>query len=50
MDGIRTRRREHYNLEKRSRKFNSWVASMPFEEYQADLFFFEKVRQRQTVP
>ena len=50
MDGIRTWRREHYNLEKRSLRFNSWAANMPLEEYEADLFFFEDIRQRQTVP
>ena len=41
---------ENYNLEKRPRKFNSWVANRPFEEFQADLFFFDDLRQREKAP
>jgi hypothetical protein len=40
---------ENYNLEKRPRKFNSWVANRPKEEYQADLFFFDDLMQRAKV-
>ena len=41
---------ENYNLEKRPRKFNSWVANRPCEEFQADLFFFDDLRQREKAP
>ena len=46
MEDIKKWRIENYNLEKRPRKFNSWVANRPKEEYQADLFFFDDLRQR----
>jgi 3-oxoacyl-[acyl-carrier protein] reductase len=36
-------------LEKRPRKFNSWVSNRAAEEYQADLLFFDDLRQRETV-
>ena len=36
--------------EKRPRKFNSWVANRPFDEFQADLFFFADLRQREEEP
>ena len=49
MAGVKTWRIENYNLEKRPRKFNSWVANRPFEEFQADLFFFDDLRQREKV-
>ena len=49
MDDIKKWRIENYNLEKRPRKFNSWVANRPFEEFQADLFFFDDLRQREKV-
>ena len=41
---------ENYNLEKRPRKFNSWVANRAKEEYQADLFFFDDLKQRDEEP
>ena len=49
MEDIKKWRIENYNLEKRPRKFNSWVANRPKEEYQADLFFFDDLRQRAKV-
>ena len=49
MDDIKKRRIENYNLEKRPRKFNSWVANRAKEEYHADLFFFDDLRQREKV-
>ena len=49
MDDIKKWRIENYNLEKRPQKFNSWVANKPFEEFQADLFFFYDLRQREKV-
>ena len=50
MEDIQKWRRENYNLEKRPRKFNSWVANRPKEEYQADLFFFDDLKQRDDEP
>ena len=47
---VRKWRRENYNLEKRPRKFNSWVANRAKEEYQADLFFFDDLKQRDEEP
>ncbi|MFM7987319.1 MAG: hypothetical protein ACKPKO_49195, partial [Candidatus Fonsibacter sp.] len=41
--------RGELQLEKRTRKFNSWVANRAAEEYQADLFFFDDLRQREKV-
>ena len=41
---------ENYNLEKRPRKINSWVADRPFEVFQADLIFFYDLRQREKAP
>ena len=41
---------ENRNMEKRPRKFNSWVANRAAEEYQADLFFFDDLRQREKAP
>ena len=49
MEDIKKWRIENYNMEKRPRKFNSWVANRPKEEYQADLFFFDDLRQREKV-
>ena len=50
MADVKKWRVENYNLEKRPRKFNSWVANRPFEEFQADLFFFDDLRQREKAP
>ena len=50
MADVKKWRIENYNLEKRPRKFNSWVANRPFEEFQADLFFFDDLRQREKAP
>ena len=41
---------ENKNIENRPRKFNSWVANRAAEEYQADLFFFDDLRQREKAP
>ena len=49
MEDVNKWRIENYNLEKRPRKFNSWVANKPKEEYQADLFFFDDLRQQEKV-
>ena len=49
MADVKKWRIENYNLEKRPRKFNSWVANRPFEEFQADLFFFDDLRQREKA-
>ena len=49
MEDVKTWRVENKNLEKRPRKFNSWVANRAAEEYQADLFFFDDLRQREKV-
>ena len=49
MEDVKTWRVENKNLEKRPRKFNSWVANRATEEYQADLFFFDDLRQREKV-
>ena len=49
MEDIRRWRVENFNLEKRPRKFNSWVANRAAEEYQADLFFVDDLRQREKV-
>ena len=50
MEDVKKWRIENYNLEKRPRKFNSWVANRAFEEFQADLFFFDDLRQREKAP
>ena len=50
MEDVKRWRVENYNLEKRPRKFNSWVANRPFEEFQADVFFFDDLRQREKAP
>jgi hypothetical protein len=50
MADVKQWRVENYNLEKRPRKFNSWVANRPFEEFQSDLFFFDDLRQREKAP
>ena len=50
MEDIQKWRRENYNMEKRPRKFNSWVANKAKEEYQADLFFFDDLKQREDEP
>ena len=44
MEDVKRWRIENKNLEKRPRKFNSWVANRANEEYQADLFFFDDLR------
>ena len=49
MEDIKQWRVENFNLEKRPRKFNSWVSNRAAEEYQADLFFFDDLRQREKV-
>ena len=49
MEDINKWRVENFNLEKRPRKFNSWVANRAAEEYQADLFFFDDLRRREKV-
>jgi hypothetical protein len=49
MEDVKAWRVENKNLEKRPRKFNSWVANRAKEEYQADLFFFDDLRQRVKV-
>ena len=49
MEDVKRWRVENKNLEKRPRKFNSWVANRAKEEYQADLFFFDDLRQRVKV-
>ena len=50
MEDVKKWRIENYNLEKRPRKFNSWAANRPLEEFQADLFFFDDLRQREKAP
>ena len=44
---------ENYNLEKRPRKFNSWVGNKAYEEFQADLFLFDdlskETRNRRSI-
>ncbi|MFM7979432.1 MAG: hypothetical protein ACKPKO_08970 [Candidatus Fonsibacter sp.] len=50
MEDVKQWRIENYNLEKRPRKFNSWGANRPFEEFPADLFFFDDLMQRQQAP
>ena len=49
MNEIKKWRAQPFNLENRPRKFNSWVANRPFEEYQADLFCFNNLRQPEKV-
>ena len=49
MEDVRRWRVENRNMEKRPRRFNSWVANRAAEEYQADLFFFDDLRQREKV-
>ena len=46
MDDVRAWRRENVNVEKRPKKFNSWVGNRAKEEYQVDLFFFEDLKPR----
>jgi len=46
MDDVRAWRRENVNVEKRPKKFNSWVGNRAKEEYQVDLFFFEDLKER----
>ena len=50
MDDIKKWRIENYNLEKRPCKFNSWVSNRPFEEFQADIFVFDDLKQREKEP
>ena len=50
MADVKKWRIENYNLENRPRKFNSWVPIRPFEELQADLFFFDDLRPREKAP
>ena len=40
---------KQWRVEHFPRKFNSWVANRAAEEYQADLFFFDDLRQRENV-
>ena len=49
MEDVKRWRVENKNLEKRPQKFNSWVANRAKEEYQAVLFFFDDLRQREKV-
>ena len=49
MEDIKKWRIENYNLEKHPRKFNSWVANRHFKAFQADLFFFDYLRQQEKV-
>ena len=35
--------------EKSQSKFNSWVTNRPLEEYEAHVFFFDDLRQREMV-
>ena len=50
MEDIQKWRKENYNMEKRPRKFNSWIPNKAKEEYQADLFFFDDLKQRDDEP
>ena len=50
IEDIKQWRVENYNLEKRPRKFTSWAANRPKEEYQANLFFFDDLKQREEEP
>jgi hypothetical protein len=45
MDDVRAWRRENVNVEKRPKKYNSWVGNRAKEEYQVDLFF-EDLKER----
>jgi hypothetical protein len=47
LEDIKTWRRENMNMERRPSKFNSWVGNAAREEYQADLFFFEDLKERE---
>ena len=47
LEDIKTWRRENMNMERRPRRFNSWVGNAAREEYQADLFFFEDLKERE---
>ena len=49
MGNVKQWRVKNFNLEESPRKFNSRVANRPAEEYQADLFFFDDLRQREKV-
>ena len=49
MDDIKKWRVENFNLGKRFRNINSWVANRAAEEYQADLFPVDDLRQREKV-
>ena len=49
MEDVHQWRVENFNLEKRPRKFNSWVATRAAEEYRADLLFFDGLRQREKA-
>ena len=50
MEDIQKWRKENYNMEKRPRKFNSWIPNKAKEEYQADLFFFDDLKQKDDEP
>ena len=49
LEDIKTWRRENMNMERRPSKFNSWVGNEAREEYQADLFFFEDLKEREEA-
>ncbi len=49
MADVKKWRIKDYDLEQRPRKFNSWGANRPFEEFQSDLFFFDDLRQREKA-
>ena len=46
MEDVKKWRVENANAEKRPTKFNSWVGNRAKEEYQADLFFFDDLKER----
>jgi hypothetical protein len=46
MEDVKKWRVENANAEKRPTKFNSWVGNQAKEEYQADLFFFDDLKER----
>ena len=49
MEDVKKWHVKNFNLEKRPPKFNSWVANRAAEEYQADPFFFDDLKQREKV-
>lgn len=45
MDNIKKLRAGNFSLQKRPRKFNSWVANRPFEENQTNMRFSDDLGQ-----